>query len=262
MRGPLGLLARLMSESLEASSNSLFYVLETTAFAAGFEAVVLLFDGHFPHAVLALVLCVILAKSGFWLKDYDLARTMNSFLIFVGVGAAIGAVIGAVVWTFMPSQKASGLSHQTSAAPDFKLSLLGGNVFTPDQSPSYTGIALEVRIRNAGGQSIATDWALDVHKADGQRIHAQLTKPPNALTLKGPNTGVVQLRAEDFGLERLATATPLKVGDPPLQSQLLFYVAMPLEEVRAASTVLVLSVSDFAGRTFSANQRMGDWPQR
>lgn len=147
--------------------------------------------------------------------------------------------------------------------PDFKITLLGSNVFIPDQDPILTGIALEVRIRNSGGESIATDWALTITPIGGQPIRGQLTKPPESLTLKGVNTSrTIKLRQDDFSLERQAMSSPLKPNDPSIQSQILFYAPLPKAEVMAPDTVLTLTVCDFAGHTFSANQRMGDWLSR
>jgi hypothetical protein len=191
-----------------------------------------------------------------WLDPNWRHELSNAVIAWAVLGVLGLVVLGAVAFWKWQGEK------QHANKPDFKLSMLGGNVFVSDQEPTMTGIALEVRIRNAGGPSIATDWTLTVHPREGQPVMVQLTKPPKSLTLNGPGTGIVQLREEDFSLERLALATPLKADAPPLQSQLLFYVPLPKATVIAQDSVLTLSVSDLSGRTFSAVQRMGDWPQR
>jgi hypothetical protein len=99
---------------------------------------------------------------------------------------------------------------------------------------------------------------LTITPTGGPAVRAQLTKPPKALTLKGVNTER-NLKQDDFSLESLAVSSPLRPNDPPIQSQILFYAPLSKAEVMAPNTVLTLTVCDFAGHTFSASQRMGDW---
>jgi hypothetical protein len=164
-----------------------------------------------------------------------------------------------------PTKEASPQSKDPEFVPspkpaNFKITLLGGNVFISDQDARLTGVALEVRIRNSGGESIATDWALTITPTGGQPVRAQLTKPPKSLTLKGVNTETT-LKQDDFSLEERGVSSPLRPNDPPIQSQILFYAPLSKAEVMAPNTVLTLTVCDFAGHTFSASQRMGDWLQ-
>jgi hypothetical protein len=142
--------------------------------------------------------------------------------------------------------------------PEFRLSLLGGNIFVPDKAPELTGIALDVRINNIGTPSIAANWNMFVEH--GHKTRAQLTKPPEALTLRGP-AGMVLLHASE-SLERKAMERPLRDGDSPLEGWLLFYVPLQKSVVQSSDTVLHLTVEDSKGHTFSAKQRMGEWLQR
>jgi hypothetical protein len=154
-----------------------------------------------------------------------------------------------------------GEKYITPNAPNFKITLLGGNVFVPDQDPSLTGLALEARIRNAGAPSIATDWKLIVTVHKEKPITAQLTKPPDHLTLSG-KAGKIVLSESDFSLEYLAVNKALKTGDSPIGGFILFYIHIPRSKVIAPDTILELFVSDYSGRTFSEKQKMGDWLQR
>jgi hypothetical protein len=55
-----------------------------------------------------------------------------------------------------------GIFH-SSPQPDFKLEIMGANVFVPPKEQGLTGLALEVRIWNIGDRaSIATNWKLMV----------------------------------------------------------------------------------------------------
>jgi hypothetical protein len=149
-----------------------------------------------------------------------------------------------------------------SEKPDFLLTLLGAYVFAPEDEPCFTGIALEARIRNGStSESIAVDWKLFVTIQGEQPKLAQLTNPPEQLTTKGQKTGVIVLHKSDFSLEKMASSKPLRVNEPPLEGRLLFYVDVPRDKVVDKDAVLQLMVDDVQGHTFSAKQRMGDWPQ-
>jgi hypothetical protein len=139
---------------------------------------------------------------------------------------------------------------------DFKITMMGGNIFIPDKRPDLTGIALNVRIRNAGTPSIATDWALEVILPDGTSIRPQLTQLPKTLTLKG-KSGVVNLSSSE-SLDSLTFSRNIDTASPA-EGQLLFYTPTPKTLIENPQTVLILSVQDIAGKTFSSTQKIGAW---
>ncbi len=150
--------------------------------------------------------------------------------------------------------------------PNFRITLLGGNIFMPDimsifcKKEEITGIALLLRIRNGGADSIAVDWKLTVETPE-HILHAAPIKAPPMLTLRSPGGKTVVIQESDFSLEDKAAQTPLKCGAPPIQGWLLFCVKLPQKEVLLDDTILKLTVEDFAGRTSCpAIQRIGDWP--
>jgi len=212
-----------------------------------------------------LAALIFFAKVGAWLisvKAGTLERVTLTVLIF-GVGGL--AWIESSRWIEAKRGKQQGTQQPTAALPslglpDFKLSILGGNIFVPDQAPSLTGIALDVRIRNAGASSIATDWTMWVTIAGehSPRV-AQFTKPPKQLTLSG-KAGKVVLRSSDY-LEDRVVSKPLQTGES-IGGWLLFYVDVPKSTIQALDTTIELRVSDIRGHVFSAKQRMGDWLHR
>jgi hypothetical protein len=214
--------------------------------------IILVLRGHFPRWF----------KASFWTASTLLGvdgkplpkhrpRFVLSRLAVAGAILALLLVSGALFW---------GASH-VATSPDFKLSILGGIVFIPDQDSALTGIAIEVRIRNSGTPSIATDWSMLVHLPRNDRIiAAQLTKPPPVLTLNGP-AGKVLLHASE-SIEDKVASKPMRAGDPPVQGWLLFYLTLPKPDVIAPDTILEIRVEDFSGHVFSKKQRMGDWLQR
>jgi hypothetical protein len=109
--------------------------------------------------------------------------------------------------------------------PDFRLSMLGCNIFVPDDAPDLTGIAIETQIHNIGSSSFATNWTLDV-RTKQDTVKAQFTAMPESLTLHG-NAGAVVLHASQ-SLEGKTIAT-FGDGDAPIRGVLLFWV---LREIR------------------------------
>lgn len=146
-------------------------------------------------------------------------------------------------------------THADSQAPDFKLTLLNVNIFIPDARPDWTGLLLTIQIRNAGAPSIATDWRAALHLSDGRAVTAQLTRLTGALRLANHTYPL-----SDIALEEKAARSPLKIGDAPLESRILFYAPITKDNVMNPNTVVEIAVSDFAGREFSIQKRIGDWP--
>ena len=147
---------------------------------------------------------------------------------------------------------------ETAEPTNFKISLLGGNVFIPDSNKNFTGIALEVQIRNSGQPSIAIDWKLNIIR-NGQPYPAQFAKPPPKLTLQGEKTGRIIVRRSNLQLPELAAMKPLRLEDTPIQGGILFYIRMPQADILAAETILELSVEDITGKRFFTRQKIGDW---
>lgn len=140
--------------------------------------------------------------------------------------------------------------------PDFKLSLMGVNLFIANKvGTKWTGLGLSVRIRNAGAESIATDWVLEIQLADGTKLYPQLTKIPDTLTLSGPQSAII--RATD-SLDALSFNNKISTGTA-MEGVLLFYTPTDKALIDNENTVFRLSVQDVSGRKFTAEQRMGDW---
>jgi hypothetical protein len=200
---------------------------------------------------------ILLTRLIYWialeLSAPPLKRVIFSFVIFGAVGS---------LW-FLLMSLAGNKKHEIPVpdSPRFILTMLGGNIFVPDQDKSLTGIALKARIRNAGSPSIATDWELIITSPQEKAVMAQLSKPPDRLAVSG-ETGKIVLSASDFSLEDQASKNALKPGDSPIGGLILFYVRIPKSKVIAPDTILELIVSDYSGRKFSAKQKIGDWLQR
>lgn len=168
----------------------------------------------------------------------------------------IAALLSIFGYALLPESKSEEAVKDQPT--DFKLSLLGGNIFVADVDSRFTGLVLDVRIRNAGKASIATDWKLFITVPNETPILAQLTQPPPHLTLHGDKNEEIKLFESDFSFEKTIVATPIEYGKI-VQGRLLFYVESPKEEIIKKDTVLELKVDDIAGHTFSVTQRMGDW---
>ena len=125
-------------------------------------------------ACFSLAAVILSVRLGWWLASEENSRISRSqaiifaFVIFGLIGAFW---IWSLKWVIergrsdrFGEQHASvapaimqTTNQSSSELPNFKLSLLGGNVFIPGQDQNLTGIVLKVRIRNAGTPSIATD---------------------------------------------------------------------------------------------------------
>jgi hypothetical protein len=147
-----------------------------------------------------------------------------------------------------------GFLFSLAHGPDFKLSMLGGNVFIPDEHKDWTGIALRTRIRNAGTPSMATDWRLEIRLPDGRSIHPQLTSIPTNLTVR---SNLVIARASD-SLDIMTFKSPI-TPETPVEGDLLFYAEVPQQQIMNSNTLFLLSVTDLKGKEFRSRQRMGDW---
>jgi hypothetical protein len=95
---------------------------------------------------------------------------------------------------------------------------------------------------------------------DGKKWVGQLTNPPTHLDLTGPS-GKVSLTQKDFSLEALSSASPLRVNDPPIRSNILFHVSEKKNVLMSPESEIEISVADFSGKRYQATQRLGDWLQ-
>jgi len=141
--------------------------------------------------------------------------------------------------------------------PHFILSISGGNIFIPTEEPKWTGLALDVSIRNSGGESIATDWKMTISPT-GNVVPslAQLTAIPDFLRAGGVANSVV-IKSTD-SLEQKTHTTPIGTNHV-VDGVLLFYTKLTKHQIEESHTVLDLSVQDIAGNVFSTKQRIGDW---
>ena len=145
-------------------------------------------------------------------------------------------------------------AEPTIPPSSFRLLLLGGNVFIPDQMPKETGVVLDVTIINTGKPSIALAWTLSVVPRKGAPKRAQLTNMPLSLVARGMYNTTNVNSAESLDCSTLNS--PLQTN-APRSGKLLFYVSLPKETVMTA--VLELSVTDVEGHPYLVRQDMRDW---
>lgn len=143
--------------------------------------------------------------------------------------------------------------------PKFTISLLGGNIFIPEEARDITGIALDARIMNAGAPSIAADWKLLVIPKGRTPVLAQYTKVPETLRLGGERSSAVIRGSQSLG--ELTGRQAVQKGTA-VDGVLLFYVRLPKTEVKAQSTIMEVSVRDIHGAETVTQQRIGDWLSR
>jgi hypothetical protein len=199
-------------------------------------------------------------------------------LLFFSALALLSCAIGGCVYVFLkanldskddliktlqgqlvsrPAPEPRGVVSNAKEPPDFRILLMGGNVFVPDKEPGLTGIVLDAVITNTGSPSVAMDWQLSVIPLTGSPRQAQLTKMPASLVARGAfNTGHINA-AES--LDESTLSDPLQT-DVPRSGKLLFYVTLPKQDVMAS--VLELSVKDVRGRPFMVRQDMKQWLSR
>jgi len=137
---------------------------------------------------------------------------------------------------------------------------MGGNVFVPDGpgTKGLTGIAIDAKVWNTGGPSVATDWALFVIPKGVAPVVGQLTKMPDTLRLAGPINSSVITAAES--LDAKTASTP--VGNIPVAGRLLFYVPLSRDIVLAPTTQLRVDVFDIYKKGTTTSKLMGEWLRR
>ena len=145
--------------------------------------------------------------------------------------------------------------HNATTSPDFKISILGANIFIPDGRQDLTGVAIDARIRNAGAPSLATEWALEIRLPNGEIAPAYPSKIPDELKLSGPS-GTTKIRAGE-SLDTRTFSCQIASGEG-FEGQLLFYTKASKPLVLDLNTVFKLSVEDVSGKRFTSSQRVGD----
>lgn len=169
-------------------------------------------------------------------------------------GPTIGlALIG--FWLFWKT-RAGPVEKDKVEQPRFKLTLLGGNIFVPDQAPELTGIALDLRIWNLGVPSAAHSWRLAIRLANGNAVEAQFTKIPKTLRLKGPG-GHVTIKETDSIDEKTKNQD---IGRHPIEGIALFYT--PTDKASVENSEVALSVEDIFGNRTIATKKMSEWLKR
>lgn len=149
-----------------------------------------------------------------------------------------------------------------SGKPDFKITLLHAMIGIPPDKKDVTGIALHLRIINAGKASIATNWKLTI------KTPTEKLKPVGPATTLKELTFTTQsgkkkvFKESDLSFEKMVSINPLKPGDPPVEGWLLFYVKIPKEKVNWTDTIIQLTVEDYSGRISSPGTKvLADWIQ-
>ncbi len=206
--------------------------------------------------VLGIALAMIF---GFWSIAPERFPKVPAWVPFTGVGLGI-LLVGLAAGLLISNQWGS-LNKKAARQPNLMLSMIGGNVFTPDAKDvrdRLTGIGLSAKVWNTGTPSIATEWLLFVIPKNETPVIAQLTEIPESLRISGPINSTV-IRASD-SLQAKTKITPVQAT--PVEGTLLFYVAMKREIVLSPSTRLELIVKDIDGRETKATKIMGDWLQR
>jgi energy-coupling factor transporter transmembrane protein EcfT len=197
------------------------------------------------------------------ISTWSAIRQGRKMLPLIGMAVFGLAFLVCVAWYFWPPKNgAESKQAQKIPAPvssiskaELRISMRGGNVFVPDGLPKpTTGIALDARIWNTGGPSVAVDWHLTVTPKSGAPVLAQLTKMPERITVSG-NPGAVILGSDS--LEEKTNKNP--IGTTPIDGILLFYVKLDRLTVLDPKTRLDLSVTDILGTETKVSQIMGDW---
>ncbi len=159
----------------------------------------------------------------------------------------------------MPVAKEKTLDMAT-LPPELHLSILGGNIFTPDNvnEQILTGIALNIRIWNTGAPSFVSSWSLMVIPHEAIPILAQSTRIPEILRVNGVYNNAEICASDALDLKVKATS----VETTPVEGTLLFYVKLPKKIVLGINTKLELIATDMYEKKTRKLQRMGDWLQR
>jgi len=145
--------------------------------------------------------------------------------------------------------------------PELKLSISGGNVFLPDAPDLHnkvTGIALNAKVWNTGGPSVATEWNLFIIPQGATPLRAQLTKIPEHLKVGGAFNSLVIYASDALD----AKTSQTQISSMPIEGVLLFYLPIPKVVIQAPSTRWELSVKDIYGNETRFNQLVGDWLTR
>jgi len=154
-------------------------------------------------------------------------------------------------------QPGSKISISGLKPSDINVDWLGANIFSPTGKPRLTGILLELKIWNAAQATFITKVQLTVTTPDASPVLAQLsTVGPAGMTLPGdpPRT----FFKDNLLTERLSQ--PIRASEPPVEGELLFYVAAARTKVLHKDTILELTITDSQNQAKTFRHRRGDWP--
>ncbi len=203
-------------------------------------------------------------RSWFFDKVVQQMNSVEADLIQYGPPVIFAAIC---IWLLVvPRQtrhpaKGAGIDRPVGEKPALKPTMSGGSIFepgAPDMAKSHTGIAINAKVWNVGGASVATSWALKVIIPGRLPVSGQLTQIPDFLSLSGAINSVV-IRGDDALDRKVATEV---IGGTPIEGTLLFYVPLPRSAVMTPDTVLKLSFKDILEVQTVKAQRLGDWKHR
>lgn len=144
----------------------------------------------------------------------------------------------------------------TTESPEFRINLLGANVFKPTGNSDITGILIDARIWNTGTPSIITEIELVLFLEGHTTISTQFTTMPDRLNLSGQNAGALVL-AERDDIERKVTSTA--VGASLVEGKALFYAKVTRAKVLHSDTRFEFSIRDIYGKRTTVSKAMNEW---
>jgi hypothetical protein len=155
-------------------------------------------------------------------------------------------------------EKVKETIEEIKKRPEFRLVLMGGDIFVTDSDPKWTGLALGIRIWNTGAPSVTVSWSLAIAPKGQTPVLAQWSKRPEQIRAGGIRNSAI-IRASE-GIDLITAETP--VNAIPIQGNVVFYTDLEKSIVTHPDTWLELSVKDIYEHETIARQKMGDWLHR
>lgn len=198
--------------------------------------------------------------SWYW-ATFNWAGVAIAFLVsLIVISASFLLIAGAAhKWQSIPraaNYLPKTLRSATTEAPEFRINLLGANIFESTGNSDITGILIDARIWNTGKPSIITEIELTLIVEGNAPILAQFTKMPNRLDLSGQNAGNSVL-AERDDLERIVTSAA--IGATLVEGKALFYAHVPKLKVLHPNTRFEFSVRDLYRKQTTVSKTMNEW---